>query len=259
MISVVHFHSLAHIDGLQHAITTRAGGVSHGPYESLNLGYHVGDDAADVTTNRRCVAHALGYDAEQLIAAQQVHGAQCRIVDKNERGLGALSWGTALPNCDAIIVQAAQVPVLIQVADCAPILLVDSAHHVLAVVHAGWRGAVARIVSNTIATMKNTFGVAPHTLFAGIGPCLCANCFEIGPEVADEVATIAPHAVQHREPKPHLDLRALLCEDLQSSGVPHSQIEVLPQCPRCDNETFFSHRGQQGNAGRFGLVAYWNR
>ncbi|MDQ3813107.1 MAG: polyphenol oxidase family protein, partial [Armatimonadota bacterium] len=177
-------------------------------------------------------------------------------------GSGAYNWESALPATDALIVQAAQVPVLILVADCAPILLVDPVHRVLAVVHAGWRGAVAGIASRTVARMQTEFGTKAQDVRGGIGPCLCPDCFEVGDEVAQAAAGVAPESIipaapQAGQDKPLLDLRVLLSDNLREAGVPTDQIEALPHCPRCMNDLFFSHRGQNGMAGRFGLVAWW--
>lgn len=255
--SYLQFASLRSISGLRHAVTTRHGGCSHAPYASLNLGYHVNDDALYVSHNRKALANALGYDATHLVAAQQVHGAQSRVVDANSRGSGALDWASALPDTDALIVAEPKIPVLILVADCAPLLLVDEKHRVLAVVHAGWRGAVARIAARTAEKMQQEFGSQPEEIRVGVGPSLCGACFEVG----DEVATVA-HAMESMSiisghDKPHLDLRMLLRSDLQSAGVLDGNIENMPHCPRCDTQTFFSHRGEQGRTGRFGLVAWW--
>ncbi|HVF10294.1 MAG TPA: peptidoglycan editing factor PgeF [Abditibacteriaceae bacterium] len=256
-LKFLHFSSLQQISGLRHALTTRAGGTSEGAHSSLNLGYHVGDDAARVTENRRRLAEALGYDGSTLVAAQQVHGAQVHIVEPQDRGRGAFGWDDALPDNDALVQAHSQTPVLILVADCAPLLLVDPEHGVLAVVHAGWRGAVAGVTSATLNCMAQYFQTDAREVWVGIGPCLCSDCFEIGPEVAAEVAPVAPQAVLRGVSKPHLDLRAVLQSDLQRAGVAPEHIEALPDCPRCQPERFFSHRGQAGTAGRFGLVAWW--
>jgi YfiH family protein len=252
-----YFSSLLDIPGLAHAVTVRDGGVSDGAYSSLNLGYHVGDDAAKVTENRQHLAAALGYDGSTLVAAQQVHGAGVHIVGREEQGRGALDWQSALPATDALIVAQPQTPVLILVADCAPLLFVDAHHRVLAVVHAGWRGAVAGVASAALAQMQGHFLSDASAVRVGIGPCLCVDCLEIGPEVAAGVALVEPQAIVPRNPRPHLDLRAVLQSDLQRAGVLAQHIETSPDCPRCRTERFFSHRGQGGIAGRFGLVAWW--
>jgi YfiH family protein len=253
---LLSFSFLQDVPSLNHAVTTRDGGVSRAEYSSLNLAFHVGGDEKCVRRNRTLLAEALGYEARTLVAAQQVHGAQAHVVSTQDAGRGALDWDSALPETDALIVAEPRVPVLILVADCAPILLVDPTRRVLAAVHAGWRGAVAGIASQTLQTMTRAFGTNAKDVLAGIGPCLCMNCLEVGEEVAAQVAST--HAARRAEwEKPHLDLRAMIREDLAASGVLASRIEVMDRCPRCENQTFFSHRGQSGKAGRFGLVAWW--
>ena len=263
----LHFASLRQIPGLHHAVTTRDGGVSEGAYASLNLGYHVGDDAARVTENRRRLAAALGYNGSTLVAAQQVHGAGVHSVERLDQGRGAFDWQSAVPEMDALIVAHRQTPVLILVADCAPLLLVDPVRRVLAVVHAGWRGAVAGVAAATLARMKTDFQTEARDVCAGIGPCLCVDCFEIGAEVAALAARVAPGAVIVNAAitdaavvggnKPHLDLQAVLQSDLARAGVAAEGVEVLADCPRYRQQRFFSHRGQGTVAGRFGLVAWW--
>ena len=252
------FASLDAIPGLRHLITTRSGGIGAGPYASLNLGYHVGDDPAQVTRDRELLAQAAGYRAASLVAAQQVHGAGVRVVGAAESGRGALDWDGALPSTDALVVGEPGVPVAILVADCAPVLLVDPVHRVLAVAHAGWRGALAGVAGAALRAMSESFATHPCEVLAGIGPCLCVPCLEVGEEVAEQAAAVCPSAVRLGQSKPHLDLRALTRHDLETAGVPPGNIEVLPDCPRCLPEIYFSHRGQGGVAGRFGLVAWWD-
>jgi YfiH family protein len=240
---------------LRHAITTRGlSSQAHGPYDGLNLAFHVKDEAARVVVNRHKLAQTLGFETKLLHAAQQTHGDHAQIVTCDETARGALDWESAWPATDALVTRDTQVPLLILVADCAPILLADFEAHVVAVVHAGWRGATACIASQTVATMCS-LGARPEGIRAGIGPHLCAACFETGEDVAQMAYAIAPESVLRGDVKPHLSLDALLRSDLESCGV--GQIETLPQCPRCDNATFFSHRAQNGVSGRFGLVAWW--
>ncbi len=257
----LRFDSLKNIPHLRHTITTR-GGACNGPYDELNLAYHVGDDASRVTENRKKLAEELGYDAARLVAAQQVHGTRIKPVWEELASRGAFDWNSARPQCDGLIVQTPQIPVLIQVADCAPLLIVSQQKHMLAVVHAGWRGAVESIASDAAIRIKFLWvekSLQTSEFKVGIGPCLCVNCFEIGPEVVEATQKIAPEAVIQRDDweKPHLDLRLLLRRDLENVGVLPENIEVMPQCPRCQNDLFFSHRGQNGTAGRFGLIAWW--
>lgn len=258
-LSFLQFSSFDDVTGLKHAITTRSGGVSSGPYQSLNLGYHVDDRSESVTQNRTLLADALGYNATSLGCAQQVHGAHSIIVDATQRGRGAQDWDSAIPETDALITQERQLPLLILIADCAPLLLVDPVRQVLAVVHAGWRGAVAGIAAKTVQRMQATFQSHPANIRVGIGPCLCAPCLEVGPEVVAMAGAVCPLAIKPalNPDKAQLDLRALLAYDLGLAGVPSEQLETMPHCPRCRPDILFSHRGQHGTTGRFGLVAWW--
>lgn len=240
-----------------HAITTRSLNPpqAEGPYADLNLAFHVGDDPAHVRQNRRDVAAQLHYDPARLHSAQQTHGTRVQLVTGNEPARGALDLETAWPDTDALITGHADVPLMIMVADCAPLLLADFDKWIFAVVHAGWRGAAGGIASNTVRAMCE-MGARPEKISVGIGPHLCPQCFETGEEVAEAAAAIAPASILRGGVKPHLNLDALLRTDLQTEGV--KKVETLPNCPRCENEVFFSHRAQNGTAGRFALVAWWN-
>ena len=253
-MQTLYFSSLHDIPGLSHAITTRGRGVSRDEYASLNLAFHVGDEVEHVVENRRRLANRRGYDVEALVCSQQVHSVDSHVVTAEDAGRGALDWHSAIPLTDALITAEKRIPLLILVADCAPILIVDARHGVLAVVHAGWRGAVGEIASQTLARMSAQFGTVAGEVQVGIGPCLCGSCLEIGEEVAalmPESTLIGGYA------KPHLDLRGLIQMDLQAAGVLPERIETMNRCPQCENELLFSHRGQKGEAGRFGLVAWW--
>ncbi len=248
--------NLGDVTGLHHAVTTRDGGVSVGEFDSLNLAFHVGDNSEHVRENRRILAREMGFDIENLVAVQQVHGDQIQSVTRDAAGRGALDWETAIPGTDALITAERNLPLLILVADCAPILLVDAQKQVFAVVHAGWRGALAGIAGKTVRRMQTEFGSRPEDLLAGIGPYLCIENLEVGPEVAAQVEEVDAESVISGFAKPHLDLRGLIERDLQRAGVLSTRIKTMPWCSKNDAR-FFSHRGQNGLAGRFGIVAYW--
>lgn len=232
--------------------------MSTGDFGSLNLGYHVGDDPALVTKNRRRLGLTAGYDPDTLVAAQQVHGTGIAWVGAADRGRGAFSWDAAIPDTDGLITREVGVPLAIQVADCAPVLIVDPVQRVLAVVHAGWRGAFGRIASKAAREMIECAGTQPADIHVGIGPTLCPACLEVGEEVADTVqSAFGPAVVLRGAAKPHLDIRGMITADLLQSGVIPNQIAAHPSCTRCHVHRFFSHRGQSGRAGRFALVAWW--
>lgn len=233
--------------------------MSTGDFAWLNLAFHVGDDPERVRENRRILARQEGFELSRLVAAQQVHGSSVRLVSRDDSGRGALSYEDALPDCDALVTAEEGLPLLILVADCAPVLLVDPARRVCAVVHAGWRGALASIAGETIETMSREFGTRPGEVLAAIGPCLSVENLEVGEEVAAQVEVQDAASVVRAERwiKPHLDLRGLIRRGLVQVGVNEANLEVSPLCPKERSEVFFSHRGQNGRAGRFGIVAWW--
>lgn len=242
---------------LRHVLSTREGGVSTGPYAALNLGAHVGDDPACVAENRRRLAAAAGYDADRLVSAQQTHSTNVATVTAADRGCGALDWAGAIPDTDALLVRDPGTPTAILVADCAPLLIVDVERHALVNVHAGWRGALDRIAFAAVHALLREAGSRPGELLVGIGPTLCPACLEIGHDIAEYAAAqFGPNVLDQAE-KPHLRIRDVLVADLYAAGIPREQVFISPDCPRCRNDRYFSHRGQDGTAGRFGLIAWW--
>ncbi len=157
--------------GADAAVTARAGGVSSGPYATLNLSLSVGDDPGRVLENRRRLAAAFGAGPGDFVFARQVHGANVRGVGEAERGSGAFALDNAIPDVDALVTRTPGLVLAILTADCVPIVLHDPVAGVLACVHAGWRGTVARVAAAAVAAMQ-TLGARPRDVIAGIGPAM---------------------------------------------------------------------------------------
>jgi len=176
------------LDGLgaEAFVTTRAGGVSTGPYESLNMSLTVGDDPETVLENRRRVAAALGADLADFVFSRQVHGAGVRVVTAADRSSGAFALDEPVPEADVLVTADPSVVLAILAADCVPVVLHDPAARVLACVHAGWRGTVARACAAAVDTMVR-LGARPADIIAGIGPAIGAGRYQVGPEVAAAV------------------------------------------------------------------------
>ena len=165
-------------------VTTRNGGVSAGPYASLNLGLHVGDRADDVLENRRRAAAALGADLGDMVFCNQAHGREVHVVSAADRGSGSLSQDDAIAKTDALVTTAPGIALVVMVADCVPIVLYDPVAHVLACVHAGWRGTVARVSEAAVATMRE-LGASPENVIAGLGPAIAPDRYQVGADVAE--------------------------------------------------------------------------
>jgi polyphenol oxidase len=224
--------------GADAAITARSGGVSSGPYATLNLSLSVGDDPANVLENRRRLAAALGARPDDLVFARQVHGAGVRIVGEAERGSGAFSLDDAIPDTDALVTSSPGVLLAILTADCVPIVLHDRQAGVLACVHAGWRGTAARVAAAALAAMQ-TLGSRPSDVIAGLGPAASPARYQVGADVYQAVtAAFGPVAADFIRPDsvPErwlLDLWAANRSVLREAGVPAAQIHVtdLPTGP----------------------------
>jgi YfiH family protein len=181
-VPLLRWPALDRIEAVDAVVTTRHGGVSRGPYESLNLGLHVGDDPAAVVENRRRAAASLGMTLGELVFARQSHGARVAVVGDADRGRGSSADDDALDDVDGLVTTDAGVGLVVQVADCVPIVLVDPEARVLGAVHAGWRGTVARVAAAAVDVMVAR-GARPGRILAGIGPAIEADRYQVGDEV----------------------------------------------------------------------------
>src|SRR5215467_13812055 len=165
-------------------VTTRGGGVSAGVYATLNLSFSVGDRPGNVVENRRRAAGAVGAGLDDLVFARQVHGAAVRVVTRADRGRGAAAPGDPVGDADALVTSEPGPVLAVLVADCVPVVLYDPRARVLACVHAGWRGTVARATGAAVAAME-TLGARPADVRAGIGPAIGPDQYQVGADVAD--------------------------------------------------------------------------
>ena len=188
--------------GVDAAVTARGGGVSSGPYATLNLSLSVGDDPALVLENRRRVAAALGARPADFVFARQVHGAGVRIVGEADRGSGAFRMDDAIADTDALVTTTPGVVLAVLTADCVPIVLHDPVAGVLACVHAGWRGTVARVCAAAVAAMTS-LGSRPPDVIAGLGPAASPARYQVGPDVHHAVTrAFGPAALEFHPPRP---------------------------------------------------------
>jgi hypothetical protein len=224
--------------GVDAFVTDRFGGVSSAPYDSLNLGEHVGDRAKDVRENRRRVASAIGVDASRLVIVRQVHGA-----DVMDASIAAPS-----SEADALFSDAHDLAVAMLVADCVPILLVDSSSKRFAIVHAGWRGLHRGVLAQALQRFRDNAQV-----MAFFGPSISGEGYQVGPEVADHFAHLSGAVKPDVDDRSRLDLSLVASRQLFEQGVPDTSIVRCAQVTD-GGEVFFSDRAQRP-CGRFALVA----
>jgi polyphenol oxidase len=215
--------------------SSRNGGISRGPYRSLNLGALTDDDLAAVTENRRLVAEAARIPAERVAMGWQVHGADVREwTEPPADAAYADPGGKKLPRVDGHMTTAPGLGLLVLVADCYPVALADGER--VAMLHCGWRPLAGGILEKAIAS----FDAVPT---AAVGPGIGGCCYEVGPEVLAEFEDL-DHVADGRM----LDLRAVISERLERAGV--SEVHHLDLCTSCHPDLFFSHRRDRGVTGR---------
>jgi YfiH family protein len=242
--------------GVAHGFSLRGGGVSTGPFASLNLSAAVGDSAEAVEQNTARLAEAAG--VQRFATAHQVHGDRvlAASADGTLREIFAPTEPQQDPRhdaADAVLALDSGVAAGVRVADCVPILLFAADRGAAAAVHSGWRGARLSIAARGVRALQHGTGADPRRVLAAVGPCIGRCCYEVsaelaavfrqlfGPEAADDPAA---------NPKPHLDLRFCVQAALEHAGVPPDRIEQVQGCTSCDASAFFSHRRDRGLTGR---------
>jgi YfiH family protein len=249
------------------AVTARSGGVSAGPYATLNLSLSVGDDPARVLENRRRTAAAFGAEPGDFVFARQVHGAGVRVVGEPDAGSGAFGLDDAIggePGTDALVTTSPAVVLAILTADCLPVVLHDPVAGVLACVHAGWRGTVAGVTAAALAAMQD-LGSHPSDVIAGLGPAVAAGRYQVGPEVHQAVTQAfgsAAAAFIRPDTRPGaipdrwlLDVSGANRHALVEAGVPGTQIHATSRSTGpADSGGFFSDRAARP-CGRLALIA----
>jgi len=252
-----HLSTLCGLDGIVHAVSTRHGGVSRGPFASLNLGLHVGDDPRAVLENRRRLCAALGAELDSMVAGAQVLGRAVAWVTEAHRGRGARDLASALPDTDALITDTPGLLLAAFSADCPLVALVDPARRAIGLAHASRRGTLGGIARRTVQAMERLLGCRPADLVAAIAPSIGPCCYEVGDEVAAEARAALPQAgrfLTRRNGRWRLDLWAANAAQLADAGLAPARIEPPRLCTRCQPELFFSHRAAAGPTGRFALL-----
>ena len=241
-----------------HGISARLGGVSQAPYDSLDLGLHVGDDADAVWQNRQILFRALGLDAEKIVTPQQVHGVHVARVSRAEAGRGAHAYADCIPETDALITNEPGLPLMLCFADCTPILFLDPERHAVGIAHGGWKGTVQRIAQATVLHMEKEFGTDPTDLLVGIGPSIGPCCYEVGEDVAERFRqAFSGHEgeiLSTVDGKPHVNLWQANTQALLDAGVPRANIDRADTCTSCSHKWYFSYRADGGKTGRLAAV-----
>ena len=252
-------------EGVRAFSSTRKGGVGEGAYSEFNITHYCGDSPDHVSQNRQLLCNELGISDHQLFLPHQVHGKGILLINDDFLKCGEEERIKCLEGIDAVVTRIPGICIGVSTADCVPVLLYDEEQKVSAAIHAGWRGTVAKIVSDTVRFMEDECGCAATNMKAIIGPSISLEAFEVGKEVymefsaagfpMDSISRFYPHLAGDAEyhgqkGKWHLDLWAANWLLLEKAGIPFQNIQVANVCTYGTSDSFFSARRLGINSGR---------
>ncbi len=260
-ITTLTFPRLADEKALRHAISTRTGGVSRGNRKSLNISHKVQDDPSRVEENRTLLSRAVGMDLGKIVYADQVHGETVLKLDAANHP----AEGESLGQGDGIITNEKDIPLMLLVADCLPVLFYDPTHQAVGLAHAGWRGTVSHVAAKTLMAMGEAYGTRPEEVRAVLGPCIGVCCYEVGADVFREFSEVFPWAgeILQKTSADHwkLDLAQANARQLVEIGLKEENLIRSGLCTIRNNDLFYSHRAEARESaptGRFGAFIMLN-
>ena len=257
LLDILFFENLLECKEIRHFVSTRKGGFSKPPYNSLNLGLHVGDDPDNVLKNRKRLATAIGIPLRHFTIGRQIHSGNVTIISEGSRGRGSAKHEEEINDTDAMVTSVTGICLVILVADCVPMLFFDPEKRVIGVCHAGWKGTLQCIAENTVKAMESRFGSSPQDIIVGVGPSIGPCCYKVGPDVISQVETIFHTKKEFilnelKSGEGYFDLWKANLTQLLQAGIERKNIEMAMSCTCHNPGLFFSYRHQKGDTGRFG-------
>jgi YfiH family protein len=252
------------LDGITHAASTRHGGVSPSPYDTLNLSYGTPDTELNVAENRRLFVESLGVSTQDVVSARLNHGSEVKVfhASRPESLLcddGPLRAGSNRReryfHADAVVSDVPGLCMVLTFADCVPLLFADRKRSVVGAAHAGWRGTALALGARVVTAMRSEFGCNPTDIVVGIGPSIGPCCYNVKDNVVDcFIAGGQNPTIARDDGIVKLDLWATNERQLVAAGVPASNIENAGLCTSCHVDRFFSHRAERGKTGRCAIA-----
>ncbi len=261
-VPVIKFEPYRDERWLSHGFSTRDGGVSDGIYRSMNLSFSQGDDESLVRKNHGIMAKAFGVRLDDMVYSHQTHTTNVLRVTEEHAGMG-LARPRNFHDVDGFVTDVPGLMLVTAYADCVPLYFADKRLHVIGLSHSGWRGTVNNMAQATVDKLNLEFGSRPEDIIAFIGPSICASCYEVGEDVAqnffdtykedaDKVLKLKNETAMGK--KYYLNLHAANKLNMLRAGIPQSNIHVTDICTCCNPEILFSHRASKGKRG--GLCGY---
>ncbi len=237
-LNVIQFDILKSFTSLLHAFSTRQGGFSKAPYQSLNLGLTCGDYPQAVQKNREIFLNYLSIPRDRLVFPVQIHSDNIQII--NTPGI--------VKNCDALITQTPNLYITIQTADCFPIFIFDPITLTVAIIHSGWKGAAANIAGKTIRKMKDSLNINPDNLLAAVGPGVQMKNFQVDDPVYSQFES--KYFLSDGPGHYKMDLQQAIFDQLIDAGLSAQQIERNTDCTYEKSDLYYSYRRDSQNSGR---------
>ncbi len=247
------YDSLSEITFVNHAFSTKHGGVSEGEFESMNFAFNRGDNPDNVTENYKRFCQSAGFEYETLTASAQDHNTVVRAVTDKDCGVGIYK-PRDMESVDALITNEKGVTLVTYYADCTPLFFVDTKNKAIGLAHAGWRGTVGRIGEKVVKKMTELYGTNPADIKAAIGPAISVCCYEVDYPCAEnflKLEGLEPEkfVFPKENGKYMLDLLETNRQILVSCGVKSENITISDVCTNCNSDLLWSHRATKGHRG----------
>jgi len=241
------------------AFSARYGGISHKPYDSLNLSFNVGDEEKRILENRVRFLRIFNISHKKIVSANQVHGENIVVIEKKDEGKGALDYKTAISKCDSLITNIPGIPLFMSYADCVPVLILDPVKKIIGLVHAGRTGTFLKIALKTLQKMKNVFGSISSDCQAVIFPSIGSCCYRFKDrKIIDNWITdnnLTNQVVYFgRDKHWRIDLKKANYIQLLLGGLHENNIFVSEECTVDNSDLYFSHHRDEGKTGRMAAL-----
>ena len=253
-VGIYTLPALEQAAGFDHGFSARSGGVSEGFFQSLNLSFTRPENRDNVMENYRRFCRAAQIPFERMVMDNYAHETTVLRVDARDAGKGYLQ--DPLPSCDGLVTNDPSITLITGHADCMAFYFIDPVRRCIGLAHAGWRGALGRIGAVVVTALAEHYGSNPADILAGVGPSICADCFEVGQNVADLFASEfsqIPCVLEREGQRPHVDLWMVAARQFMDAGILPEHISLSGVCT-AQTPRLYSHRRDQGKTG--GMSAY---
>ncbi|MBO4384181.1 MAG: peptidoglycan editing factor PgeF [Clostridia bacterium] len=249
--------------GIDHGFSTRIGGISEPPFDTLNLGTSRNEPMSNILTNYRILCSAYGLDYDDLALVRHEHGSNILRLTGEDRGRGLDR--EPLEYSDGLVTNDPSVTLVTCHADCSAFFFYDKKHGAIGLAHAGWKGMYARIGQKMVLRMHDEFGTDPSDLSAVIGPCICEKCFEVDLNLGEafekefDCPDILAAGTGKKSDKAYVSLRAAALIQLLDAGMSESSISIMDHCTMEEKDLFYSYRRDGKDTGSMAAYLKLNR